>query len=143
MLLRVFGNVKRAIFNNSGSYLFLPMFPGMDKRAMEAAMRKLGVQQQPIDAEEVIIKLRGGNSEIVIANPSVAKVSMMGQETFQITGEYAERKTQAQQQELFSDEDVKTVAGQTGASEAEAKAALAKVSGDLAAAILLLEDKKE
>ena len=118
------------------------MFPGMDKRAMEAAMRKLGVQQQQVDAEEVVIKLKGGNSEIVIANPSVAKVSMMGQETFQITGEYAERKTQAQQQQLFSDEDVKTVVEQVGVSEAEAKAALAKVNGDLAAAILLLDEKK-
>ncbi|MBI2141386.1 Nascent polypeptide-associated complex protein [Candidatus Woesearchaeota archaeon] len=118
------------------------MFPGMDKRAMEAAMRKLGVQQQPIDAEEVVIKLKGSNSEIVIANPSVTKVSMMGQNTFQIAGEYAERPQSSRQPQLFNDDDVKTVVGQTGASEAEAKAALASVNGDLAAAILFLNDKK-
>ena len=106
-------------------------------------MRKMGVQQQPIEAEEVVIKLRGGNSEIVIANPSVTKVSMMGQETFQVAGEFSERPRQShQQQQLFSDDDVKTVVGQTGASEAESKAALAKVNGDLAAAILFLSDKE-
>ncbi len=119
------------------------MFPGMDKRAMEAAMRKLGVQQQPIDAKEVVIKLKGSNSEIVIANPSVTKVSMMGQETFQIAGESSERQQQPQQQQqLFNDDDVKTVVDQTGASEAESKAALAKVNGDLAAAIMFLSDKR-
>lgn len=119
------------------------MFPGMDKRAMEAAMRKLGVQQQPVDAEEVIIRLKGGNSEIVIANPSVMKVSMMGQETFQIVGEYTERAQPSQQTQSFTDADVKTVVDQTGASEAEAKAALARVNGDLAAAILFLNEKKQ
>ena len=118
------------------------MFPGMDKRAMEAAMRKLGVQQQQIDAEEVVIKLKGSDKEIVIANPSVAKVTMMGQETFQVTGDYTERAAQQKQQQLFSEEDVKTVSGQAGVSEAEAKAALAKVDGDLAAAILFLNEKK-
>lgn len=120
------------------------MFPGMDKRAMEAAMRKLGVQQQNVDAEEVIIRLKGGSKEIVITNPSVAKVAMMGQETFQIAGDYNERPSQQQQlqQQLFNEADVKTVVEQTGVSEAEAKAALAKVNGDLAAAILFIGEKR-
>lgn len=118
------------------------MFPGMDKRSMEAAMKKLGVQQQPVDAEEVVIRLKGGSSEIVIANPSVTKVSMMGQETFQIVGDYSERNSQQPQQQLFTDEDVKTVVAQTGFSDAEAKVALARVNGDLAAAILFINEKR-
>ena len=119
------------------------MFPGVDERAMKAAMKKLGVQQQQVDAEEVIIRLKGGSTELVIANPSVAKVTMMGQETFQISGEYSERQQKAlQQQQLFSDDDVKTVVEQAGVTEAEAKAALAKVNGDIAAAIMLSEEKK-
>ena len=118
------------------------MFPGMDKRSMEAAMKKLGVQQQPVDAEEVVIRLKGGSSEIVIANPSVTKVSMMGQETFQVAGEHSERPSQSPQRQLFTDEDVKTVTGQTGCSDAEAKAALAKVNGDLAAAIMFIDEKR-
>lgn len=121
------------------------MFPGMDKRSMEAAMKKLGVQQQLVDAEEVVIRLKGGGNEIVIANPSVTKVSMMGQETFQIAGEHSERQqqsSQSQQQPLFNEEDVKTVVEQTGKTEAEVKAALAKVNGDLAAAILFINEKR-
>lgn len=120
------------------------MFPGMDKRAMEAAMKKLGVQQSQLEAEEVVIKLKAG-SEIVVSNPSVTKVTMMGQENFQISGEYSERAQQPQSQQLpqlFNDEDVKTVAGQAGCSDAEAKAALAKVNGDLAAAILFINEKR-
>lgn len=118
------------------------MFPGVDERAMKAAMKKLGMQQQQIDAEEVVIKLKGGNNEIVIKNPSVAKVTMMGQETFQITGEHSERPAQSQQQQpLFAEDDVKTVVEQAGVSETEAKAALARVNGDIAAAILFLNEK--
>ncbi len=116
------------------------MFPGVDERAMKAAMRKLGVQQQQVDADEVVIKLKGGSREIVVANPSVAKVTMMGQETFQITGEYSERSSQPQQ--LFNADDVNTVVEQARVSEAEARDALSKVSGDIAAAILLLDEKK-
>lgn len=119
------------------------MFPGMDKRAMEAAMRKLGVQQRQVEAEEVVIRLKGG-SEIVVSNPSVTKVTMMGQENFQVSGEYSERQAQSPQQlqPVFNDEDVKTVVGQAGCSDTEAKAALAKVNGDLAAAILFINEKK-
>ena len=120
------------------------MFPGVDERAMRAAMKKLGMQQQQIDAEEVIIKLKGVGSELVIANPSVAKVTMMGQDTFQISGECAERPRQQQgSQQLFTDDDAKTVIGHTGCSDAEAKAALAKVNGDIAAAILLLSEERQ
>ncbi len=118
------------------------MFPGMDKRAMEAAMRKLGVQQRQVEAEEVIIRLKDG-SEIVISNPSVTKVTMMGQENFQVSGEYSERAQQSKSQPmLFNDEDVRTVVGQSGCSEAGAKAALARVNGDLAAAILFINESK-
>jgi nascent polypeptide-associated complex subunit alpha len=116
------------------------MFPGMDERSMKAAMRKLGMQQEQLDAAEVIIKLKDGH-ELVIPEPSVAKVTMMGQETFQISGEYTEREQK--QQELFNDEDVKTVAAQAGASEEDARAALQKTYGDLAAAILMLSNKEK
>ncbi len=118
------------------------MFPGMDKRAMDAAMRKLGVQQQNLDAREVLIRLNSGK-EIVVANPSVTKVTMMGQETFQVMGEFSERAEQGAQAQLFDDDDVKTVVEQAGVSETEAKAALARVNGDLAAAIMLLSEKEE
>lgn len=98
---------------------------------MEKAMKKFGIQTQEIPADEVVIKQ--GDKELVISNPQVSKVNMMGQETFQITGELSERST-----EKFSEDDVKMIIDQTGCSEEEAKSALEE-TGDMAAAIILLK----
>lgn len=45
----------------------------------------MGIQQEDIDAEEVIIKC--SDKTIIIKNPSVQKVNMMGQKNYQISGE--------------------------------------------------------
>ena len=61
------------------------MLPGLNPRKMQQMMKQLGIQQVDIPAIEVIIKTE--EKDIIITNPSVAKVNMMGQETFQIAGE--------------------------------------------------------
>ena len=111
------------------------MFPGMglDKRAMEAAMKKMGMKQQEIPASEVVIKSE--NKDIVITNPQVVKVNVMGQDSFQITGNVEEREAYVS----ISEDDIKTVSAQTGVPDSEAKAALEKTNGDLAAAIMELK----
>jgi len=109
--------------------------PGIDPRMMKQAMKKMGVQQEDIDASEVII--RCADREIVIANPSVAKVKMMGQESYQITGDEEERPLDTKPE--ISSEDVSAVMEQANVSEEEAKAAIERNSGDLAAAILELQ----
>ncbi|MBI4150700.1 nascent polypeptide-associated complex protein [Candidatus Woesearchaeota archaeon] len=111
------------------------MIPGMNARDMQKAMKRLGIQQQELDAHEVVIKL--ADKELVIRNPSVAKVNMMGQETFQISGEIEERSASAEPE--INDEDVKTVMEQTGKPREDVEAAIAKHHGDLAAAILELQ----
>lgn len=111
------------------------MIPGMNPRDMQKAMKRLGIQQQEIDAVEVIIKLE--DKDIVITNPSVAKVNAMGQETFQISGNIEER-AKSSEPELSSD-DIETVVSQTGKTEEEATEAIKKHKGDLAAAILELK----
>ena len=113
------------------------MFPGMNPRKMQQMMKKMGMQQQEIPATEVIIKTE--DKEIVITEPSVSKINMMGQETFQISGSIHERETSSEPE--ISEDDVKTVAEQANCSEEEAKQALEETSGDLAEAILKL--KKE
>ncbi|MBI2665743.1 nascent polypeptide-associated complex protein [Candidatus Woesearchaeota archaeon] len=113
------------------------MFPGMNPRKMQQMMKQLGIQQVDIPATEVIIKTE--NKEIVINNPSVAKVNMMGQETFQISGEVEERELSVGETRLISDEDIQTVMEQTGASEEKARKALEESQGDLAEAILNLK----
>ncbi|MEK6903825.1 MAG: nascent polypeptide-associated complex protein [Nanoarchaeota archaeon] len=110
------------------------MFQGIDPKMMKQAMKKMGMQQEDIEATEVIIKTT--DKEILIRNPHVAKVKMMGQESFQITGDVEEREQQS-----FTEDDVKTVAAQASVSEKEAREALEKNNGDLAAAILALKEK--
>ena len=96
------------------------MFPGMNPRQMKQAMKRMGIQQEEIDAQEVIIRLE--DKEIVISNPSVSKVNMMGQQTYQIMGEENERALDTKPE--ISDEDIATVAEQADVSEEKAKAAI-------------------
>ena len=104
----------------------------MNPRAMKQAMKKLGMQQQDIEASEVIIKT--ADRDIVFSHPQVSKIHMMGEDTWQITGEAQERS-----RELFSEEDVKTVIDQTNVTEEQAREALKETNGDLAEAILKLK----
>jgi nascent polypeptide-associated complex subunit alpha len=109
------------------------MIPGMNPRQMQQAMKKLGMKQEEIDATEVIIKTP--SKDLVIENPQVLKVNMMGQESLQITGDIIEKERKLE----ISEDDIKTVAEQTGVSEEEAKAAIEETNGDLAEAILKLK----
>jgi len=111
------------------------MFPGVNPRQMQQMMKKMGIQQQEIPATEVIIKTE--DKTLIITNPQVSKVNMMGQETFQITGEIHQQENTPE----ISEEDIKTVTEQTACSEEEAKQTLEETQGDLAEAIIKL--KKE
>ena len=108
------------------------MMPRLNPRDIEKAMRRMGIQQQSLDATEVIIKLKG--RELIVHNPNVVKVNMMGEETLQITGRIEERKI-----ETFTAQDVRMVAEQAGCDEGKARAALEETGGDIAAAILKLK----
>ncbi len=110
------------------------MFPGMNPRKVQQMMKQMGVQQVDIPATEVIIRSEG--KDIVIRNPSVAKVNMMGQETYQISGEAHEEQHTTTPD--ISEEDVKTVMDQTGKDEETAKKAIEDAEGDLAGAIMNL-----
>ncbi len=105
------------------------MVPGINPRQMQAMMKQLGMSQDEIPASKVIIEKEDGN-KIIINNPSVTKIKMQGQETFQIAGDVSEESG-------FSEEDVKVVMEKTNCSEKEARIALEE-TGDLAEAILKL-----
>ncbi|MDI6737818.1 MAG: nascent polypeptide-associated complex protein [Nanoarchaeota archaeon] len=105
------------------------MIPNIDPKLMKAAMKKMGIKQEEIAADEVVIKTSSGN--IVIRNPSVTKMTMGGRESFEITGDVSEEK--------LSEDDVKTVAEQADVDEDTARKALEKANGDLAEAILSLK----
>ena len=107
------------------------MFQGIDPRLVKQAMKKMGVKQESIDATQVIIKQK--DKELIINNPDIQKVVMMGQESLQITGTIEERP-------LNQEEDIKIIIEQAKVSEKEAKEALRKADGDLAKAILELQN---
>ena len=107
------------------------MFPGMNKKALEQAMKKLNIKQEEIDATEVIIKTKDKN--LIIRNPQVSKVNMMGQESIQIIGDIEEEEL-----EKFTGDDIKTVMSQAECSREEAISAL-ESEGDIAGAIISLK----
>lgn len=115
------------------------MIPGMNPRMMKQAMKRMGIKQQEIDdAEQVII--RCSEREIIIDNPQVSKVNMMGQDTFQVVGEISERELSTAPD--ISEDDVKTVMEQTKVSEEKARKAIEDADGDLAKSIMDLQEKQ-
>jgi len=114
------------------------MMPGMNPRKMQQMMKKMGIAQQEVDATEVIIKCP--NKEIVITNPQVSKVNAMGQQTYQVVGEEQERELDTTPE--INEEDIKTVAEQAKVDEEKAKEAIQKAKGDIAQAIMDLQDSQ-
>ena len=99
---------------------------------MQKMMQRMGIQQEEIDADEVIIRCK--DKDLIISNPQVAKVNMMGQESLQITGDIEERAR-------ITEDDIKTIMDQANCSREEAKKALEKNNYDLAAAIISLKEE--
>ena len=112
------------------------MLPGVNPRQMQKMMKRMGIQQSELDAEEVIIKLRG-NKDIIIKNPNVSKVNMMGQQTYQVVGE--EHIVERSSAPDISEDDVNTVMEQAECDKETALEAIKKHKGDLAEAILELK----
>lgn len=113
------------------------MFPNLDPKKMQAMMGKLGIAQEEIDAKRVIIEKE--DKRIVIENPSIVKIKMQGQESFQISGDVREEMASlsSENDEIAKfEEDIKTMIEKTGCSENEARKALENANGDLTEALL-------
>jgi nascent polypeptide-associated complex subunit alpha len=108
------------------------MFGGMNPAKIQGMMKKMGISQTPLNVKRVIFEKEEGN--LVIDEPSVVKIMMQGQESYQITGEAREET-----KEIFSEEDVKMVIEKTGKSEEEVRVALEETEGDIAEAIINLK----
>lgn len=104
------------------------MFGNIDPKKIQGMMSKMGIKQDNIDATRVIIEKSDG--KIIINNPNVVKITMQGQESFQITGEIEEQGSE--------EEDIAQIISKTGCKRNEAEKALKESGGDLAEAILSL-----
>ncbi len=109
----------------------LPGLGGLSPKKMQAIMKQMGISQNEISASRVIIESE--DKKIIIENPSVSKIGMQGQESFQISGDVREEADEVK----ISEEDIKQIVEKTGCTESQASEALEK-TGDLAEAILEL-----
>ncbi|MEF8842177.1 MAG: nascent polypeptide-associated complex protein [Haloarculaceae archaeon] len=130
---------------------------GLNPRKMKQMMEQMGIDLTEIDAEEVVI--RTPDEELVFDDAQVQRMDAQGQATYQVVGSPESRPRSdagtsavdagaAEAPETddsggasadVPQADVEIVAGRTGASETEARAALEAADGDLAAAVERLE----
>ena len=90
------------------------------------------------DVEEVIIKKH--DSDLIIKEPQVSVINMQGQKIFQIAGEeIIERKSEGGK--AIPLEDIQLVSQQANVTMEKAKKTLEQTDGNLAQAILLLNQQ--
>ena len=111
------------------------MFPNIDPRQMKQMMKKMGMAQEDIIANRVVIET--DNGDIIINNPSVQKVFMQGNSTYQISGgEESSNKIVEEKVKLeITQEDIDLVSTQAKISKEEAKKLLEENNCDIAQAI--------
>ena len=114
------------------------MIPGMNKKQMkqmERQMKKMGMKMDDLQGvKEVIIRFE--DKELIIDNPSVSLMNVMGNESYQVEGTAREVELEVEIEIL--DEDVELVASSAGVSMEEARSALQESEGNLAEAIMNL-----
>jgi nascent polypeptide-associated complex subunit alpha len=111
-------------------------------------LKKLGIKNveiKNVDAEEVIIRTVDGE-ELVAVNPQVVIMEVPGATAMiQVVAASIEKRSRSEApgEAEVSQEDVEFVAEQAGVSIEEARQALLEAGGDIAAALMLLEERKK
>jgi len=111
------------------------MFPGFSPKKMQAVMKQMGMRQENIEADRVIIEKKDGTN-LVFHNPEIIRIIIQGQESYQINGQSVEETGESK----ICQEDINTVVEKTGCAEEQAEKVLESVKGDLAEAILELSE---
>ena len=109
------------------------MMPNIDPKNMAKMMKQMGIQSQELPAKRVVIEQEDG--AIIIDSPQVTQITVQGQQTFQIAGTISRKSG-------VSAEDVKMVMESAAVDEKTAKDALESSKGDIAEAIMKLQEKK-
>jgi nascent polypeptide-associated complex subunit alpha len=103
----------------------------INPKQIQDTMKRMGISQEPLDVKRVIFEMQDKN--LVIDEPSVSKVQMQGQDTYQVNGE-----TREESKEGFSEDDIKMVIEKTNKSEKQVREFLEQNNGDIALAIIEL-----
>lgn len=117
------------------------MFGSIDPKKMKALMSQMGIKQEEIEATRVIIEKEDGRT--IIENPSIQKVTMQGQESFQISGEIKEETKAEESEDAKLEADIQSIVDQTGVDKDIAAIELEKNNGDIAETIIALSSSKE
>ncbi len=113
-------------------------------RDMRRMLEKMGVEIKELEnVKEVIIKT--DKEEYLIKRPTVNIVKMQGALSFEVMGGEL-TKTQLEAKETvdleIKEDDVLLVARETGVSKEEAEKVLRESNGDIALAILKIQERK-
>ena len=110
----------------------------INPREANRMMQRMGMQVEEVDNVTRVV-IESASKRIVIDNPEVAIVKVQGQTVYQVGGGIAREEGPAG---VSSQEDASLVASQAGVSVEEAAKALQLSGGDLAQAIIILNQKK-
>ncbi len=100
---------------------------------MDKLMKQLGMKQKRVDAVRVIIET--SDEKIVIEPAEVMLIEMRGNRSYQITGEERVETN-------VNDEDVELVMKETGVEREVAEEYLKRANGDIAEAIMLIQENE-
>ena len=127
-----------------GKRVWIRVFPGLTPRDLKKLLKKMGVNIIELDEVKKVIIITK-DKEISLQEPQVMVFDTGKQKIYQIIAEEIEEKSIESTEEKIeiSEEDIRFVVEQTGVSYEKAKEALLKTKGDLAEAILLLNEEKK
>ncbi len=109
------------------------MLPNMNPKQIASMMKQMGIKNEEIPAQRVIVEKADG-SKLIVEPAQVIMVEMQGQKSLQVSGSFKEAAD-----EEAEETDAGLVMNETGCSKEEAEAALKETGGDLAEAILKLK----
>jgi len=117
---------------------------GFGGKSIEKMLKKAGLKMYEItDVQRVIIETV--DERLIIEDPKVIEIEIPGNpKAYQIiaTNVKTEKKDEEKKEESIeiTEEDIKMVVEQTGCSEEQARKALEETKGDIAEAIVKLEE---
>jgi len=114
----------------------------MGFRDLSRLLKQLGARVEPLDAVYAEIRLRNGEVlRIDVSSATIIRMQGVAVVTLQASS-ITKAEPTPQQQSEFSEEDIKLLMEQTGASRDEAVAALRETGGDLVAAAMRLMQRR-
>jgi nascent polypeptide-associated complex subunit alpha len=124
------------------------MFPGRVNprmlKKMQKMMKDFGMETEDLNPKKVIFVF--DDEEWVFEEPKVQVMDILGVKTYSITGKPKKIKKEKEEEEVkveITEEDVELVANQCNVSKEVARKVLEECNGDIAEAILKLEEEKE